>query len=143
MLLKVVREQQPDHLAVVFDSKGPTFRHELYPAYKANREPAPPDLEHQFALCREVTGLLGVPQFASAEYEADDLIGALAARMRGHGMASVLVTRDKDLAQLVHADDHFWDYAGDVRLGYADIEGHFGARPECIADFLALVETPA
>lgn len=135
----LLEQARPVHAAAAFDeSLTSSFRNQLYPAYKANREPAPPDLEHQFALCREVTGLLGVPQFASQEYEADDLIGALAARMRSHGMASVLVTRDKDLAQLVHADDHFWDYAGDVRLGYGDIEGHFGVRPECIADFLAL-----
>lgn len=135
----LLERASPVHAAAAFDTSLTSgFRNRLYPAYKANREPAPPDLQHQFELCRELTVLLGVADFASEEYEADDLIGALAKRMRGHGLCSVLITRDKDLAQLIAEGDHFWDYAGDLRLAYGDIEGRFGVRPERIADYLAL-----
>lgn len=132
-------EAKPEHLAVVFDESLTTsFRNEIYPPYKANREPTPPELEHQFAACRELCRLLGVAEYASDSYEADDIIGAIAARMRARGHASVLVTRDKDLAQLVRDGDQFWDYAANRRFGYHEIEEQFGVRPERMADYLAL-----
>ena len=115
-----------------------SFRNGIYPAYKANRESPPADLERQFALCREFCRHMGVAEFASAEYEADDIIGTLAARSRAAGLRNVLVTRDKDLSQLIRDGDVFWDYSGNVRYHYRDIEPRFGAAPELIADFLAL-----
>lgn len=135
----LLEQARPRHAAAAFDtSLESSFRNRIYPAYKANREPAPPELKAQFGLCRELTTLLGVAEFAHAEFEADDLIGSLAARMRPHGLDCVLVTRDKDLAQLICAGDHFWDFAGDARYAYHEIEGRFGVRPERIADYLAL-----
>ncbi|MGQ0385302.1 MAG: 5'-3' exonuclease, partial [Gammaproteobacteria bacterium] len=71
-------------------------------------------------------------------HEADDIIGTIAARMRGRGHPSVLVTRDKDLAQLIRDGDAYWDYAGERRYAYDEIEEQFGVRPERIADYLAL-----
>jgi 5'-3' exonuclease len=135
----LLERAKPSHVAVAFDeSLASSFRNEIYPAYKANREPAPEELKQQFGLCREFCRLLGLAEFADGVYEADDIIGAISARMRAEGHASVLVTRDKDLAQLVREGDEFWDFAGDARFGYADIEGRFGVRPERMADYLAL-----
>lgn len=135
----LLEEAKPEHVAVAFDESLTTsFRNAIYPAYKANREPAPPELKRQFGLCRELCRLLGTAVFGSPTHEADDIIGTIAARLRAAGHRAVLVTRDKDLAQLIHDGDHYWDYAGERRFGYADIEGQFGVRPERMADFLAL-----
>lgn len=135
----LLEQSRPGHIAVAFDiSLTSSYRNEIFPDYKANREPAPEELKRQFAACREVTEALGVPQYASERYEADDLIGSLAAFMRSKGNQSVIVTRDKDLAQLLRKGDVYWDYASDKRFAYEDIEEHFGVRPERIADFLAL-----
>lgn len=135
----LLEQTQPVHIAVAFDeSLSGSFRNGIYPAYKANREPAPPELKRQFALCRELCRHLGIAEFGSAVYEADDIIGTITTRLRPAGHRAVLVTRDKDLAQLIRDGDAYWDWAAERRLGYADIEGHFGVRPERIADFLAL-----
>lgn len=135
----LLERSQPQKIAVAFDiSLTSSYRNEIYPEYKANREPAPEELKRQFAACREVTEALGVPQFASERYEADDLIGGMASFMRDKGSTSVIVTRDKDLAQLLREGDIYWDYAGDKRFAYEEIEENFGVRPERIADFLAL-----
>lgn len=135
----LLEEAKPAHIAVAFDeSLSSSFRNEIFPAYKANREPAPPELKRQFAWCRELCRLLGVAEFSSPTHEADDIIGTIATRFRERGHSSVLVTRDKDLAQLIRDGDAYWDYAGERRYGYADIEGQFGVKPERMADFLAL-----
>jgi DNA polymerase I len=135
----LLEEAKPEHVGVAFDeSLSSSFRNEIFPAYKANREPAPPDLKRQFALCRELCRLLGVAEFSSPTHEADDIIGTIATRLRGGGHRAVLVTRDKDLAQLIRDGDDYWDYAGARRYGYGDIESQFGVRPERMADYLAL-----
>jgi DNA polymerase-1 len=135
----LLEEARPEHVAVAFDeSLATSFRNAIYPAYKKNREPAPPDLKRQFGLCRELCRLMGIAEFGSPTHEADDIIGTIAFRLREAGHVSVLVTRDKDLAQLVRDGDHYWDYAGERRFAYQDIAGQFGVRPERMADFLAL-----
>jgi 5'-3' exonuclease len=135
----LIEEARPEHVAVAFDeSLATSFRNAIYPAYKKNREPAPPELKRQFGLCRELCRLIGVAEFGSPTHEADDIIGTLATRLRAAGHRAVVVTRDKDLAQLIRDGDHYWDYAGERRFAYADIEGQFGVRPERMADFLAL-----
>jgi DNA polymerase I len=135
----LLEEARPECIAVAFDeSLSSSFRNEIYPAYKANREPAPPDLKRQFGLCRELCRLLGIAEFGSPTHEADDIIGTIATRFRADGHGAVVVTRDKDLAQLIRDGDHYWDYAGARRFAYADMEGEFGVRPERMADFLAL-----
>jgi 5'-3' exonuclease len=132
---------RPEHIAVAFDESlrgEASFRCGIYPAYKANRELPPVDLKRQFALCREFCRHLGVAEFASSEYEADDIIGTLAARARAAGLKNVVVSRDKDLSQLIRDGDVYWDYTGNARYHYQDIVARFGAVPESIADFLAL-----
>jgi 5'-3' exonuclease len=145
-LSDILEQVRPERIGVAFDIslRGETgmpatsFRNAIYPAYKANRESPPADLERQFALCREFCRHMGVAEFASSEYEADDIIGTLAARSRAAGLRNVLVTRDKDLSQLIRDGDVFWDYSGNARYHYHDIGPKFGAAPELIADFLAL-----
>lgn len=136
----LIERVRPEHIAVAFDSgRVNSFRNRLYPAYKANREPAPEDLKRQFLQCQRVCEALGITSFVSCEYEADDIIGALAVRGRAEGRKVVLVTRDKDLSQLVRPGDEYWDYLGDKRFGYERIADRFGVRPERMACFLALM----
>jgi len=140
-LSDLLEQVRPERIGVAFDlslSSATSFRNGIYPAYKANREAPPADLARQFALCREFCRHMGLAEFARAEYEADDIIGTLAARSRAAGLRNVLVTRDKDLSQLIRDGDVFWDYSGNTRYHYHDIGPRFGAVPELIADFLAL-----
>jgi 5'-3' exonuclease len=135
----LIERRAPRYLAAVFDEcESGSFRHALYPQYKANREPAPAALRRQFGLCREFCRHLGVAEFASPDFEADDLIGTLATRCRAEGLPVTLVSRDKDLAQLVGERDAYWDYAGQTEYRYHEIAARFGAAPERMADYLAL-----
>jgi 5'-3' exonuclease len=135
----LIEQVKPERIAVAFDATLVTsFRNRLFPAYKANREPAPLDLKRQFVQCHRVCEGLGVAHFFHHEYEADDIVGTLAMRMRSPGRRVVLVTRDKDLSQLVRPGDEYWDYLGGARFGYDDIADRFGVLPERMACFLAL-----
>ena len=135
----LLESEMPSHIAVAFDASLTTsFRNELYPAYKANREPAPIELKRQFAWCRELCRAYGVADFSSDQYEADDLIGTLATHARSQGRNTIVVTRDKDLSQLIRPGDIYWDYIGAERYEYQDIPERFGVLPERMADFLAL-----
>ncbi len=129
----------PEYIAVLFDESLTTsFRTEIYPEYKANRDPAPEELKRQFQQCRRYVRALGVMEYASPQYEADDLIGTLVTHGRNQGRPSTIVSRDKDLTQLLGKDDVFWDFAGKGKLRYEQIVDMFGVWPEQIADFLAL-----
>jgi len=140
-LSDLLEQVRPERIGIAFDQSlrsETSFRNGIYPAYKANREAPPADLERQFALCREFCRHMGLAEFASGRYEADDIIGTLAARSRAAGLRNVVVTRDKDLSQLIRDGDVYWDYSGNARYEYHDIGPRFGAAPELIADFLAL-----
>jgi 5'-3' exonuclease len=129
----------PEYVAVMFDqSMTESFRTEIYPEYKANRDPAPPELIRQFEQCRRFVRALGLMEHSSPVYEADDLIGTLVHHGRAAGRPSTIVTRDKDLTQLLGKQDVFWDFAGKGKLRYEQIPDSFGVWPEQIADFLAL-----
>ncbi len=135
----LIERAKPEYLAVAFDaSLATSFRNRIYPAYKANREPAPPDLLLQFERCRKWCEHLGVAWFDSSEFEADDIIGTLLTRMRAEGLRTTVVTRDKDMAQLIGPGDVYWDYSGDIRYHHGEIEERFGVAPERYADYLAL-----
>jgi DNA polymerase I len=136
----LIERVRPAHMAVAFDTtRGNSFRYRIYPAYKANRERPPEELRRQFQLCRQVCQALGVANFIASDYEADDIIGTLATHVRGLGEHVVLVTRDKDLAQLVRPGDHYWDYISDKRYPYHAIADRFGVVPERMPCFLALL----
>jgi DNA polymerase-1 len=134
-----MEQVKPQHIAVLFDeSLSTSYRAEIYPEYKANREPAPPELKRQFEQCRRFTSALGLMGCATPRYEADDLIGTLVIEGRAQGLPSTIVTRDKDMAQLISRNDLFWDYSGRGKIKYDDVPEYFGVWPEQIADFLAL-----
>lgn len=134
-----LQEANPAHVAVVFDESLTTsFRNDIYPDYKANREPPPDDLKRQFAWCRQLIDALGLAAWSSDRLEADDLIGTLAARLRGKGFAAVILSADKDLAQLLEADDMVWDYARKRKHRHADIRQWLGVEAHQVADWLAL-----
>lgn len=139
MLAGLLARERPQRLACAFDaSLTRSFRNELYPAYKANRPLPPPDLERQFEICRALAAALGIAVAESHRFEADDLIGTLAARHRAPGTHMVYVTADKDYAQLMQGADEWWDLARERRLGVADIPARLGVAPEHVADLLAL-----
>jgi len=136
----LVERAQPRYMAVAFDeSLSTSFRNQIYPAYKANRDPPPEDLKLQFERCREFCHHAGIPAFSHAEYEADDIVGTLKTRARREGLPATLVTRDKDFAQLIQEGDIYWDYTDNAQYRYHQIEDRFGVAPERFADFLALM----
>jgi 5'-3' exonuclease len=135
----LIERARPRYIAVAFDQRAATsYRSRIYPAYKANRTPAPVDLVLQFQHCRELCRHLGVAAFVNPEYEADDIIGTLGCVMREENVRSAFITRDKDLAQLVRSGDVYWDFGAREQFGYHDIERYYGVRPERFADYLAL-----
>lgn len=138
-LASLLEDTGAEYMAVVFDESLTTsFRNDIYPAYKANRELPPPELVRQFAGCRQLTEALGLATFSSDTYEADDLIGTLATRLRRQDFLNVLVTADKDLAQLVEPGDMLWDYARHRKHFHEDIPAWLGVRADQVADYLAL-----
>lgn len=135
-LAELLQRAAPERIAVAFDeSLNTSFRNEIYPLYKANRELPPPELEQQLTRCRDLTRALGVATFASDRWEADDIIGTLAARAR---TPVTIVSSDKDLTQLIGADDRWWNYASGRVLDRAGVFDHMGVWPEQVADLLAL-----
>lgn len=136
----LLNQTQAKQIAVAFDeSLTSSFRNEIYPAYKANREPAPEDLKQQFATCRALAEAMGLTTLASDRYEADDLIATLATRAQEQGQAVVIVSRDKDLAQLLTEKDRLWDFAGDVWMDIDAVTQKFGVPPAQMLDYQALV----
>jgi len=132
MLLKVVRELSPDHLAVVFDSKGPTFRKEIYPEYKANRAAMPDDLVPQIPVIKEVVKAFNMPAIEQAGFEADDIIATLAKRFAAQGMEVTVVTGDKDLMQIVSDRIRLLDTMKDKVYGPAEVAERFGGADKVI-----------
>ena len=132
MLLKVVREHQPDRLAVIFDSKGPTFRKDLYPEYKANRSAMPEDLVPQIPYIKRVVDAFNMPGIELAGYEADDIIATLAKKFAAKGMAVTVVTGDKDLMQIVNDRVCLLDTMKDKVSGPAEVVERFGGADKVV-----------
>jgi len=138
-LCQLLEKTQVTHIAAAFDeSLSTSFRNKIYPDYKSNREKAPDDLKYQFMLCKKLTEILGVSTYSSKRYEADDLIGTLASKVKHAGFNTTFVTCDKDLSQLLRKGDRFWNYAKDEMHSYKDCKNRFGVMPEKMIDFLAL-----
>ncbi len=136
---RLLTEQAPSHVVVAFDeSLGQSERKRIFPAYKANRAPAPDELKRQFAWCGDWVEALGISRVSSQAWEADDLIGSLARFHRQPDLPVAFLTADKDLAQLVAEGDLWWSFHDDRRLGYREIKKKFGVPPEQIAAQLAL-----
>jgi len=134
-----LQQAKPKYVAFTFDeSLKSSFRNEMFPEYKANRDPAPIELKRQFKYCRDFIEALGICEIGSPHYEADDLIGTLATRMRNKGHPITILSADKDLAQLITEDDIFWNFAKGERNSIPQIKKQFGVFPNQIADQLAI-----
>ncbi len=131
---------KPQCVAACFDeSFGTGFRHQLDPNYKISRPPPDDAVIYQMAMCKAITEAMGVTTYGSALFEADDLVGTLAARHRRSGGCNVVISRDKDLIQVIRPGDQFWHYPDDEPMDYNDCTHKMGVRPEQVADYLALV----
>lgn len=131
-------DDQPTHLAVIFDASSKTFRNEIYPEYKAQRPPAPEDLVPQFPLIREATMAFGVPSIEMLGYEADDLIATYARLAVEKGARVRIVSSDKDLMQLMSEKIALYDPMKDKPLGLDAVMDKFGVTPDKVIDIQAL-----
>jgi DNA polymerase-1 len=138
MLLKLLREHQPDYIAVAFDVKGSTFRHDAYEGYKANRKAIPEALIPQIPCVKQIVQALGIPLLEQPGIEADDILGTLAAAHAGPDLQVVIVSGDKDLLQLVSEDVSLYDPMKEKRYDPAAVQERFGVVPGRVADILAL-----
>lgn len=139
-LKRLLLAERPQYIAACFDeSLGTGFRHQLDPLYKSSRALPDEALAYQLRACREITELMGVPTYGSTQYEADDLIGSLAAFNRSQGRRCLLITRDKDLGQLLGEEDHLWHYPDDAHVDATGFAARWGVIPARMADYLALV----
>ncbi len=138
MLLKVIKEKKPDHLAVIFDAGRQTFRNEIYADYKANRAAMPDDLRQQIGPIKEAVRAFNIPALELQGFEADDIIGTIARDCEGRGMAAVVVTGDKDLMQIVSDSVTLLDTMKDKVSGPAEVAERFGVGPERVVDILGL-----
>ncbi len=138
-LLDLLERERPRHIAIAFDEAlDSCFRNAIYPAYKANRDPAPDELRHQFVQCKALCMALGLVVLAHREYEADDLIGSALHAARAAGHRGVIVSADKDLSQLLIDMDEQWDFARGQRWGATGVKARHGVHAHQIADYLAL-----
>ena len=138
MLRRLLKDAESDNIAVVFDAKGPTFRHEMYDQYKANRPPMPYELIQQVEPIHEVVRLLGLPLIQVPGVEADDVIGTLATRATAENMDCVISTGDKDMAQLVNEHVSLINTMTSTHMDSDGVVQKFGVKPGQIVDFLAL-----
>jgi len=129
MLIKLMESKSPEYLVICFDVKGPTFRHEMYPDYKANRPPMPEDMVVQIPWIKKVVEGFQIPIIEVPGYEADDLIGTLARQAGEAGFEVVMVTGDKDFMQLVTETNSVWDPMKDQTIDVGFIEEKHGVAP--------------
>jgi 5'-3' exonuclease len=140
-LVRLLLQQQPQRIAACFDESLDTcFRNEIYPDYKCSRALPDEALAFQLKACRQVTELLGIQSYGSDRYEADDLLGSLYSKLVRSQAPIAILTRDKDLGQLIlREQDFLWDYASEKQHYQQDIQERFGVLPTQLIDYLALV----
>ncbi|MBU2261327.1 MAG: DNA polymerase I [Proteobacteria bacterium] len=139
MLIKLLRDQAPDYIAVAFDVKAPTFRHEAYKEYKATRKATPDTLVPQIPYVKEIVQGFSIPVLEQPGLEADDIIGTVARAHAGEGMEVVIVSGDKDLMQLVSGDIVMVDTMKDKTYDVAAVKERFGVGPEQVVEILGLM----
>ena len=138
MLQKLIKSERPDYLSVVFDTPAKTFRHDIFPDYKANRQKTPEDLIAQIEPLHQLITNLGLPLIAVDGVEADDVIGTLALEADKKDIKTLIATGDKDMAQLVTENIHLIDTMKDLRMGPAEVKEKFGIQPNRFIDYLTL-----
>jgi DNA polymerase-1 len=139
MLLKLLKDTRPSHLAMVFDPPGKTFRDDLFESYKANRVAMPTDLSVQIPYIHRAVDALRIPRLTIDGFEADDVIGTLAVRAARGSFDSVIVTGDKDFKQLVGPHVTLLDTMNDKRTTVREVREQFGVAPEAVVDVMALM----
>ena len=138
-VIGLLRKYKPIYMSFAFDeSLGTCFRNKIYPDYKKSRESAPDELKAQLNLCREFLDVLGLDNNASNTFEADDILYTVAKNVRESGFNSIILTNDKDLYQLVHPGDIWWDYKSKI-FYYDDLVDFLGFVPQNLSDFLGLM----
>jgi len=138
MLMKLLDDKSPDYVAVAFDAKGPTFRHEIFADYKANRPPMPEDMAVQIPYIRDVVAGLNVKLLEKEGYEADDIIGTITVLARNQDLSVVIVSGDKDFRQILSENALMWDPMSDKQIDYATIKQDYALEPEQIIEVMAL-----
>lgn len=138
MLLQLLKTEDPSHCVMVFDKAGPTFRNEIYPEYKSNRDAAPDDLKVQFDPIFRFSRLLNLPVLQVDGFEADDVIGSLVKTLLGK-ITVTIISGDKDLTQLVTNEVHMLDTMNNRRYTPEEVQTKFGVPPEMIPEYLALI----
>ncbi len=142
-LTDLLEDPHVTHIAAAFDEcLTQSFRNEIYPDYKANRELPPPELEAQFEKCKAFTEACGVSVFSDRRFEADDLIGTIAHQMRGDGFRHIVVSGDKDLIQVLEGEDALWDYGRNRWLEHVEVQAQWGITARQMSDYLGLVGDP-
>jgi DNA polymerase-1 len=139
MLLKILRDHKPDYVAVVFDERGPTVRHEEYKEYKAQRPPMPQGMQTQVPYIHRIVEAMAVPCIRQAGLEADDLIGTLARKAEAQRIEVVIVTSDKDMFQLLTPKTRIYDPVKDKWFGEADALARFGVEPGRVVEVMGLM----
>ncbi|MFQ5466401.1 MAG: 5'-3' exonuclease H3TH domain-containing protein, partial [Thermodesulfobacteriota bacterium] len=137
-LRKILKDYSPEYIAVAFDSRGPSFRHERFSEYKSERPPMPDDLSVQIPYIKRIVRAFNIPALEAATFEADDIMATVDRRMEDMGVRVVLITGDKDMCQLVDSDTVMLDYNADRELGPREVEEKFGVGPGLIRDLLGL-----
>jgi len=138
MLIKLIEDRSPEYLMMVFDAKGPTFRHQMYDAYKANRPPMPEDLAAQIPDIKSVAEGFGIQMLELQGYEADDVIGTLAKKAEDAGFWTTIVTGDKDFMQLVSERTILWDPMKDRITDRHKLRAEFDIEPRQMIDVMGL-----
>ena len=138
MLLKILRDLKPDGVAMVFDTKAPTFRNDLYKEYKANRPEMPDDLAVQIPYIKKIVNAFRILSLEQEGYEADDLIGTIAKKAEQDGLEVVIISGDKDLLQMVSEKVTVLDTMKDVQKGLQEVKERFGVTPERLPDIMGL-----
>ncbi len=140
MLKKLIADEQPEYMVVAFDTPTPTFRKELYPEYKANRDAMPVDLRPQIPLIKEFIQAMNIPMVEFPGYEADDVMGTLAKMAAEQDMQAVIVSGDKDMLQLIRGEDIvIYDARKGVHyLNESQVPDHFGVRADQVIDLLTI-----
>jgi DNA polymerase-1 len=138
MLIKLMEDRSPEFIGMFFDAKGPTFRHDMYEEYKANRPSMPEDMAMQIPYIKEVTAAFNLPIIEMQGYEADDLIGTLARKAEEEGFDVVMVTGDKDFMQLVTDKIAIWDPMKENTIDLKTIREKFGIEPPQMIDVQGL-----
>jgi len=139
MLQKVVKDEKPDYLCVAFDSKEKTFRHDIYPDYKANRDAPPEDLAKQFPYFEPLVDAFNISSIRIPGYEADDIIGTLALKGSKAGFRVVIVSGDKDMMQLVSPEVQMLDTMKNKWIGVNEVKEKFGVPPEKVIEVMGLM----